>query len=45
MTTRDTAITERKLVITRILSAPRELVFKMWTDPRQRNRPKTKQGV
>ena len=26
--------TERELVITRIYDAPRELVFRMWTDPR-----------
>ena len=25
--------TERELVITRVFNAPRELVFKMWTDP------------
>src|SRR5271165_2323329 len=25
---------ERELVITRIFDAPRELVFRMWTDPR-----------
>jgi uncharacterized protein YndB with AHSA1/START domain len=26
--------TERELVITRVFDAPRELVFRMWTDPR-----------
>lgn len=26
--------TERELVITRLFDAPRELVFRMWTDPR-----------
>lgn len=27
------AVAERELVITRVFDAPRELVFKMWTDP------------
>jgi len=30
--TNDTA--DRELVVTRLLNAPRELVFKVWTDPR-----------
>jgi uncharacterized protein YndB with AHSA1/START domain len=25
--------TDREIVITRVLNAPRELVFKVWTDP------------
>ena len=29
-----TAFAERELVITRVFEAPRELVFKAWTDPR-----------
>src|SRR6266700_4700312 len=28
------ALAERELVITRIFDAPRELVFKVWTDPK-----------
>jgi uncharacterized protein YndB with AHSA1/START domain len=31
-------ISERELVLTRIFDAPRELVFKAWTDPLQRAR-------
>ena len=27
------ATTERELILTRVLDAPRELVFRMWTDP------------
>ncbi len=30
----EVAATERELVLTRVLDAPRELVFRMWTDPR-----------
>lgn len=30
----DAATEERTLVITRIFNAPRELVFRMWTDPK-----------
>ena len=29
----DTEATERELVVTRILDAPRALVFKAWTQP------------
>ncbi len=29
------AASEREIVITRIFNAPRELVFKAWTDPEQ----------
>ncbi len=28
-----TTATERELVITRLFDAPRQLVFKVWTDP------------
>ncbi len=37
MTTKDntSTATERKLIITRIFDAPRELVWKAWTDPEQ----------
>src|SRR6266581_3309178 len=30
---RDVATTDRELTLTRVLDAPRELVFRMWTDP------------
>jgi uncharacterized protein YndB with AHSA1/START domain len=30
----DAVLTDRELVITRIFDAPRDLVFKAWTDPR-----------
>jgi uncharacterized protein YndB with AHSA1/START domain len=33
MTKPITTITDRELIITRLLNAPRELVFKVWTDP------------
>ena len=29
----EVATTERELILTRVLDAPRELVFRMWTDP------------
>ena len=29
----DAALADRELVITRVFDAPRELVFRMWTDP------------
>jgi len=37
-------ISERELVLTRIFDAPRELVFKAWTDPAQRARWMGPQG-
>src|SRR5437773_10257577 len=30
---RDVATTDRELTLSRVLDAPRELVFRMWTDP------------
>lgn len=30
----DTELSKRELVITRVFDAPRELVFKVWTDPK-----------
>jgi len=33
MSTMSETATERELVITRLFDAPRELVFRMWTDP------------
>src|SRR5437588_11348703 len=30
----DAATADRELILTRVLDAPRELVFRMWTDPR-----------
>jgi uncharacterized protein YndB with AHSA1/START domain len=34
----DTAVTERELAITRVFDAPRELVFRAWTEPEHLSR-------
>ena len=32
---RDLTVTDREVILTRVLKAPRELVFDAWTDPKQ----------